>query len=313
MSCAGCNAAMDAASLRQFVADVSALRTCDKPDLARCNLLVRAVERFQRSECRRCLGSTTAAVLMCHQCDGWSAPVWVDEYVAHGGEFHKVVTERRLEFLLQHLFFRVRRVHGPDLVHQVCLPARQLDRGKQAWHIFSGISESVSLLRPHVADCVVISMFVQDGLSYASVKRWMRARHEIAHQPGGECFTDDPEEFFEMLTDWNLYLRCKSHQCQLAFQWSLKPMLSHDAVTKDAHNAVRSLRQHGGDIHKQIQAFLVQHVKFVARSGAAGDVEQFWHFLGIPDKLLRAFCLVDPVFRNGSLEVSASIAGREDF
>ena len=199
---------------------------------------------------------------------------------------------------------------GPDKVFQRSSPARVLDQGKSAWHQFSASSEFHALISQDNPDKICISMYVMDGACFSACKRCFRARHFAAFQPGGECNREgESADRLAWLFDWNLYLRCKSHQIQLSVSWCLDPHMRGD-TSKAAHNSVRSLKSNAADLQSKVPEFAMQCVRFTDRDCSPGDLRSFWQLLGIPDALLEIFILVDPCWHNGALHCSSAVSIR---
>ena len=167
---------MEGHEVRSFAQCMNTMQSADDAELAWCWHLAGAVERFQRAGAREDLAGNCVAALMVYQCDGWATDVL--KRVSDGVEKTLVLRDAkcRLEFLLEHVFLRLRRSHGSDVVTQIAAPARQVDRGKAAWHQFSATCDFVALLRNQITDIIAISMNVQDGLNFSSVSRLERPK-----------------------------------------------------------------------------------------------------------------------------------------
>ena len=298
---------MEAQALRSFVADATATTVCSKAELQQCRAIAIAVDKLLRREADAELRADFVAALFVYQCDGWAS--WISDVVRVEG-VDRIVGRRRREFLLEHAFLRIRPPAGPDKVCQCSSPARVLDQGKTAWHQFSASSEFHKLIAQDNSEKICISMYVMDGANFTACKRFFRARHFSAFQPGGECNREGTvADRVASLFDWNLYLRCKSHQTQLSVKWCLDPH-KHDDTAKAAHNSVRSLKSNAADLQSKVPEFAMQCVRFTDRDCSPVDLRTFWQLLGIPDELLEIFILVDPCWHNGALEVSSAVAHR---
>ena len=240
---------MEAQALRSFVVDATAPTVCSKAELQQCRAIAIAIDKFLRREADAELRADFVAALFVYQCDGWASCV---SDVARVEGADRMVGRRRREFLLEHAFLRIRPFAGPDKVFQCSSPARVLDQGKSAWHQFSASSEFHALVSQDNPDKICISMYVMDGACFSGCKRCFRARHFAAFQPGGECNREgESADRLAWLFDWNLYLRCKSHQIQLSVSWCLDPHMRGD-TSKAAHNSVRSLKSNAADLQSKV-------------------------------------------------------------
>ena len=189
--------------------------------------------------------------------------------------------------------------------------ARQMNTGKTSWNCCSACLEFFDLVKPGEDHCIVMTVYVMDGLMHAPCKRMLRVRHAMEEHVDPAAEHEGEQDLIAALCDWDMHLRCKSHAAQLSVAWALKPY-AEDGVSKDAHNAIRSLRSKSGDLMSHLEGMMVQCVSFVDRPAAKPEVACFWELMGVRREMLGLFCLVDPQFCDGRLLVGRALATNPD-
>ena len=306
--------AINGAELPRLVEQLSRVgRVCSLEDIAMSCNIAAAVDVLLRQEVQELLACPfNEAVLVCYQCDGWATEVGARASEADGSCKVLRAGKSRVEFLLQHIYIRIRRTHGPDACSMIVGSPMQLNRGKTSWNGFSACCEFFDLIKPGDAHAIVMTLYVMDGLIHTANKRMFRVRHELAHHPDHAAEAEGEVDLIDQLCDWNLHMRCKSHAAQLAVFGALKPFSSEEDVSRDAHNCIRCLRSNSDDLMSHLDAMMVQCVRFTERSHDGSDVACFWKSRGVRDEMLGLFCKVDPVFSDGCLHVGLELATEQD-
>jgi hypothetical protein len=210
--------ALHGADLARQVAALSQVSlVCSLEDIAMSCDIAAAVDQFFRQEVQELLASPyNEAVLLCYQNDGWAAEVTARTSGADDQSLVIREGRRRVEFLMQHIYIRIRRSHGPDVCSMIVGAPLQLNKGKTAWNGFSALCEFFDLIKPGEAHTIIMTLYVMDGLNHKSSKRMLRVRHELADHPDHVAEVEGEVDLIAQLCDWNVHMRCKSHAAQLA-------------------------------------------------------------------------------------------------
>lgn len=183
---------------------------------------------------------------------------------------------------------------------------RQLNHGKTSWHTFAGCCEFFDIVKPSEAGGVVISFYCMDGLMHSACKRMLRVRHEMEEHIDHEV--EQPErDDVSQLSDWHLYMRCKSHATQLSVLWALRPFCE-EGLSSDAHNCIRSLRSNAADLIAHLDSFLMAKMRYTDRGLDCSEVRCFWQAMSVRLAMLELFVMVDPIFVDGELLVGQRLA-----
>ena len=283
--------------------------SCSREQLLRTSLIAEAAERLLWDDARKLLQRHRyGTVLSCMQCDGWAADVEVREWYMKSGlaAGKRASMTKCMEFLLMHVYLRIRPAYGnasSDVFTQLAHKPVQLNRGKTSWNSFEACRKFMPELRSFGCQGVVIHFYCTDGLQISALKKMHRVDHSSSQHVGDEFDLDIVDAEAMQLSDWNLYMRCRSHACHSAVDWALRDH-SGDGVAKDAHNAVRSVRANVADLRKNVDRFILQSVQYVHKDNDPEHVLAFWQAMKVSEVMLSLFVAVDPVFMGSQLQVS---------
>lgn len=299
---------MDGAALRDRIRDLTvAGKPCTAPDMAETRKIVDCLIDCLREKAHTMIRSNTdGACMIAYASDGWSGSIQSMTRASDG--HHLVVTrrgKRRHEFLLERAFVRTLRPDGTHHMKVLLDRPRGLGAGKTAWNMFSGAIEFVETLRVQGCRGVSIQFYCMDKLHHGAFTRYMRGRHALQYREEFSALeADEPLELLECL-EWVVSVPCKAHGCSNAVVWSLKH-LGDEALVKDAHISIASLRNGADALHGKVDRFLQHCVAFVDRPHSRQDVQLFWGFLGIPLAWRQLFVDADPVWDGRVLAVSSA-------
>ena len=143
----------------------------------------------------------------------------------------------------------------------------------------------------------------------------MEPLQRLLHQRSEAFFSNGPDlgdlAALRQLQTWHCFTGCSAHDIQNSLKWALAAHTT-EALLKDIHITLESLRNSFALLHGSLPAFLVQRLAFDMPPGPTQDIMEFWQLLGVEADVLEEVSVVNPWFSDGLLHVSADLADGED-
>ena len=247
-------------------------------------------------------------ILYCHGSDGWSRTV--SELRTIRTEDHLITRHGKLraEFNLEREWLkcidRNGRIHGA----MTFTPPRPMLFGKSGWHIFQAAVETRDLLRTSVADSIIMSWYVQDGLHSDQFGRRQAGRHSLFYDMLYDDMGSDPlAAQKDIVWSW----RCTLHVARCAIHWAMTFARPLPTTLDDIHTAIKSLQNSSLVILELVDTFARAYARFVQPPQESdGEVWMLWRLLGVPDNMIKLVVRMNPHWnaRNRTLELAVDQA-----
>lgn len=304
---------MDPQSLQRHVGRLCQTgQVLSKTELDECYRIGVVINGRLRDKVQELLRSRPTSPILCaYLSDGWSARV-SSRCVSSVGD-HRVVRHGRVrhEFLLERAIYRSPNPSGGSDFATVLAPPRGLSKGRSAWHIFASACEFVCSPRVSGHEGVVINVVVQDGMLYEPILRYIRSIRGLFYT-GAKDPQRANQQYLESNMEWTIGLKCKSHCCQNAFVWSMRPF-NIGSLSEDCHITIASLRNSAQMLHSHVGELISRRVRFERARASRNQVAAFWSFMEIGSGMLGLFLEVDPRWDGEFLVVDPGLEQDEDF
>jgi hypothetical protein len=185
-----------------------------------------------------------------------------------------------------------------------------LQHGQKTWSIFAATCESgPGTLRHSGHRGIAINAYLFDGGLFSAMMRRLTARDKTYYRSGVDL---GDNAMILQITDWSVFMKCKSHSCSNAIKWSV--MLMASAIDrKDPRIVVESLRNGSSQLLGHISAFVSSRLAFAHnRSMPLAERERFWKAFDVEPHFIDELCAIDPWWDGRDLYVDAMFEKDED-
>ena len=221
------------------------------------------------------------------------------------GGTHEQKNVKRVGFKLEEFLVErgiIKHFNGAGTVEMCVLMSdpRPLRDGKGAWESWAASCKFFPMLRSLGHKSIAITHVCFDRLLLSSQARLLCAQHTCHH----ELVVGDGDGANALLheLDWLTAVGCAAHDMCNGIKWGMQYHTTEQSA-KDLYIVLESLRNSLLDISSYSIVFLASHVTYHDPEDHQ-LVQEFWLLMGIEPDWLDDFTSIDPIWRDGSLQVS---------
>ena len=226
---------------------------------------------------------------------------------------HRSGTET-VEIMSQIAFVKTLDSKGEFQIAVLMSDPKPMLNGKSQWFLHSAFTAFLPLLCKVHPGGISISAYVFDRAVFSSSASRMYQRHFLHHNPlEAAGSTTELENLSQRilseseLLDWVEPVACCNHDVQNAFKWGvISPLEEPEATLNDLFIGVESVRNSFSYVLKHLRAWLATVLVFKHKTDNVADVSSYWSAMGVSERWMPLFELLDPVWDGKNLVVAAT-------
>ena len=217
------------------------------------------------------------------------------------------------EFLLKVQFLRGHLPRGA--VTKVLIPDPQkLAHGKTAPRIFEACLKDWVTLRSLGHKGCAVEHYCYDRAGIDAQERLWRQWH-AENAASFEVHRGDVSLHHFRLSEFILVTACAAHDCQSAFRWAMRPLITDSPLLRDVYIAIESLRNSMDLIVGHVDEWIAKRLRFVPHQPFEVVEERriLWQLLDIDCETVEVLSDVLQLrFVNGMLEVTENMSANPE-